>query len=518
MVVNGILGGTLDIMKGGRLGGSGTVGTTTVGVGGSIAPGNSTGTLTVDGDITFEAGSTYEVESSSTGTDRIDVSGTASLAGEVQVDARPGSSGPIVKHTILHASDGVEGEFGTLSTNVDSSFFLTPSLSYDINNVFFSLQQTRSFPSVGRTRNQIATAKGIQSLDFGNAVFDAVLLLETAEQARAAFDILSGEMHASAASALIEDTDFIRDVVNDRIRAAFEGTGSPGMAVTAFGPEEAQGDGGTVPADASTFAWGTGFGGWGENDGDGNAASLDRSTAGFLAGGDALVAESFRLGLFAGYSRSSFDADERGSSGDSDNFHVGAYGGTQWGALGLRFGAAWSRHDVETGRSVAFAGFADSLSASHDASTTQLFGEAGYQIDTAVASFEPFAGLAYVHLDTDGFAEEGGPAALSGDGGSNDVTFTTLGVRASTGFDLADMQARINGAVGWRHAFGDVTPLATHAFAGSDAFTVAGTPIAEDALVLEAGIDLDLTDSATFGVAYDGQMGDGPTTMPSAAR
>lgn len=45
--------------------------------------------------------------------------------------------------------------------------------------------------------------------------------------------------------------------------------------------------------------------------------------------------------------------------------------------------------------------------------------------------------------------------------------------------------------VSWRHAFGDTTPLATHVFAGSDAFTVAGVPIARDAAVIEAGLDFD---------------------------
>nr|WP_246252799.1 autotransporter domain-containing protein [Mesorhizobium camelthorni] len=63
--------------------------------------------------------------------------------------------------------------------------------------------------------------------------------------------------------------------------------------------------------------------------------------------------------------------------------------------------------------------------------------------------------------------------------------------------------------VGWRHAFGDVTPLSSFAFAGSDPFTIAGTPIAEDALVLEAGVDFGLTEKASLGVSYFGQIGDG---------
>ena len=63
--------------------------------------------------------------------------------------------------------------------------------------------------------------------------------------------------------------------------------------------------------------------------------------------------------------------------------------------------------------------------------------------------------------------------------------------------------------VGWRHAFGD-TPTSQMRFAsGSDAFTIAGMPLSRDALVLDAGIDLSLTDNATLGFAYGGQFGSG---------
>jgi len=52
-------------------------------------------------------------------------------------------------------------------------------------------------------------------------------------------------------------------------------------------------------------------------------------------------------------------------------------------------------------------------------------------------------------------------------------------------------------------------PLSTHAFAGSDPFTIAGVPLATDAGVIEVGFDLNLTPDATVEVAYQGQFGDG---------
>jgi outer membrane autotransporter protein len=63
--------------------------------------------------------------------------------------------------------------------------------------------------------------------------------------------------------------------------------------------------------------------------------------------------------------------------------------------------------------------------------------------------------------------------------------------------------------IGWRHAFGDTTPLATQAFsfAAGSPFTVAGAPIAKDTAVLEAGLDFVLSHNATLGVSYTGQFG-----------
>ena len=203
---------------------------------------------------------------------------------------------------------------------------------------------------------------------------------------------------------------------------------------------------------------------------------------------------------------------DRRSSGSSDNYHLGLYGGTSWGDLAFRSGAAYSWHDVTTHRSVAFPGFGDSLRANYNAGTAQVFGELGYGIEAGAARFEPFANLAYVSVPTDGFTERGSAAALSSQGMTTDATFTTLGLRASTAFDMGGGTLTAKGMIGWRHAFGDVAPLSTMRFAGAgDAFTIGGVPIARDAAVIEAGLDYAITPSATLGVTYGGQFGSGVT-------
>lgn len=494
LVVNEALGGSAWIGNGGRLQGAGTIGsgpgsTVTLSSGSALAPGNSTGTLTVDGDLTFDTGSRYEVEVAPGGkqSDLIKVTGLATLnGGTVAHIGMTGTYDPAATYTILSAEHGVNGFFDTVTSDFA---FLDPTLGYNGNDITLSLSRNDvDFAAIAETHNQTATARALESLPNGNALHDAVVQLD-GDTALEAFDQLSGEIHASVTTGLIEDSRHIRNTVNDRLRSAF------GLET----PERGSG----------LAFWGAGFSSWGSTDTDGNAASLDRSTGGFIGGADAMVTDDWRLGLLAGYSHSSFDVDGRASSALSDNYHVGLYAGAEWQALSFRSGFAYGWSNINTSRSVEFTGYADRLSASYDARTLQAFSELGYRMETPAGHFEPFVSLAHVSLKTDGFAENGGAAVLASSGETTDTTFTTIGVRAESDVRIGNIKMNLAGMAGWRHAYGDITPADSHAFAGSDSFTVLSNPLASDAAVLEAGVNFDIAPDATLAIAYQGQFSDG---------
>ncbi|WP_146226042.1 autotransporter domain-containing protein [Phyllobacterium leguminum] len=469
---------------------------------GTLAPGgDGIGTLTIDGDLTLKAGSTYLADIAPDGkSDKVAVTGKAALeGGNVYISKLAGTYMPGQRYTILTADGGITGTFGNLSQNMP---FVDLGLTYDPRNVYLDIARNDvAFAGVGETRNQKATAAAIEALGAGNKVFDTVVLQDSEADARMAFDQLSGEIHASAKTALINDSRLIRDAVNDRLRAAFDDVAASDVPVMSFGPDAKP----LVKGDAPTMAaWGKAFGTWSETEGDGNAASLDQSTGGFVTGFDAAVAGDWRLGAMAGYSRTSFDAK---GSGNSDNYHAGVYGGAKFDALSFRSGLAYSWHTIETSRSVAFPGFEDKLKADYDAGTFQAFGELGYRIDMERFAFEPFANLAHVRLKTDGFSEKGGAAALTAESETTGTTFTTLGLRASAPFTLGTVDAEARGTMGWQHAYGDTAPVSTLAFDGGNAFTIAGAPLAEDTGLVEAGFDVKLSKRTTLGMSYTGQFG-----------
>lgn len=506
LIVNGSLGGIL-MMTGGTLAGSGHIAAVTAGAGATIAPGNSIGTLTIGGNLTFDSSSTYEVEVDPTGTasDLISVAGIAFLNGaNVAHVGMNGAYKPFSTYTILTATGGINGTFGAVTSNYA---FLSADLSYDPNNVYLEIERNDvSFSDMARTRNQIAVADAAENLGTGNDIYDAIVTLPGDEsQVQASFDALSGEIHASIKTALITQSLFVREAANERLRSAFGNTGATAITTQAFspgGPELIDAD----VSDAPAF-WSAGFGGGSEIRTDGNAATLNHQTGGFLAGVDTSF-DDIRFGLMAGYSHSRFDPRHRASSGSSDDYHLGLYAGTQWGGLAFRSGLAHTWHQIDTSRRVAIGSFEDRLDASYDAGTLQAFAELGYRFETAAASFEPFVNLAHVGIRTAGFDEEGGAAALESAGRTTNTTITTLGLHSEMDIRLGPTNATLRGMAGWRHASGDIVPGSTLAFAAGDAFTVAGVPLAENAFVLDAGLDFDLSEGSLLGIGYSGQIAD----------
>ncbi|MFC5374764.1 autotransporter domain-containing protein [Brevundimonas faecalis] len=513
----GALGGSMTFGGGSLLGGTGTIGTAgstvTILAGAVHAPGNSIGVQHIAGNYVNQG--ILRIEAMPTAADKIVVAGSVDITGAAldlvlsPTDASGWNvfNGPF---TIIdkQSAGAVVGTFDPVTKNL---LFLDAILDYaggDGNDVTLQLERNDlAFGQVGNTRNQIATGTAIDTLGNGNSLWRSIALTNDPNIVRASFDALSGEIHASAKTALIEDSRFVRNAVNDRIRAALDGVGANNGTVMTYG------DGGPQASAATTdrFAvWGQAFGSWGHMDSDGNAARLNRSTGGFIFGADAPVFDSWRFGAVAGYSNTSFKATDRYSSGSSDNYYLGLYGGTTWGDLAFRTGAAYTWHDISTNRTVAIPGVSDALKGDYMAGTTQVFGELGYRMRAGNVALEPFGSLAYVNFHTDGFTEKGGVAALTGAGGSTDTTFTTLGIRAATTFDLGGANLTARGMVGWRHAFGDVTPESALRFAsGENAFSIACVPVARNAAVIEAGLDYAITPNASLGVSYNGQFGAG---------
>ncbi|WP_321147304.1 S8 family serine peptidase, partial [Serratia nevei] len=229
LAVNGSVTSAVSVQNGGIVGGSGTVGSLTARQGGTVAPGNSIGTLNVAGNVSFEPGSRYAVEVGPNGqSDRIQSSGSATIGGGEVAVTLENSANLLTQsevrsllgqqYTILSAQQGVSGQFDAVAPNY---LFLGTGLSYQPTGVTLSVGRNgTSFASVAQTPNERAVAAAADALAAGNPVYESLLGSGTAGEARQAFRQLSGQIHADIASALVNDSRYLREALNGRLRQA----------------------------------------------------------------------------------------------------------------------------------------------------------------------------------------------------------------------------------------------------------------------------------------------------------
>jgi outer membrane autotransporter protein len=378
------------------------------------------------------------------------------------------------KYVVVDAGGGLAGEFDFEDQFVTAFAGLRDG--YTPTTAFVEFAQLRDLADAGLTPNQKETAAGADSLPDGNSVKDALLLLADDAIAQDAFDQLSGEIHPSARTAMIEDSRLPRNAVLARLS-----------------DKEPEG-----------MLWGQAFGNWGTSDGDRNAATLQRDSYGFVIGGDVGLGENVTLGLAAGYLDTDLAVRARGSSGSAKTIHGLAYIGGSFGSFGIKAGVGYAKVDIDTRRTVAFPGFGDTLTADYNGTLMQGFAEMGYRLPLGGGHAEPFANVTTLRARTDAFVESGGAAALTVAKASENSTISTLGVRFET---AASCAFSVGGVIGWQHGFGSLDPVGVHSFAGGDPFVILGAAQSRNAGVANVEARFRLSPAVSIGISYDGVLG-----------
>ena len=507
---------------------------------GIFAPGDSIGTTTV-GNLTLGAASTLQIEVDDAGqSDLVIVTGGVTINGAtLQVVELPGSyAGIPLTYTIIR-NDGAAAVQGTGFGAITSGLaFLVPTVDLtggDGNDVVLTLSRnTVTFPDVASTPNQIATFTALQGPFSANAtpgsdnetVINAILGL-SAEAARAAFDSVSGEIHASVANVLLSQGGLIAGTVGNRLAGLRAGEGpirpveSPlALATLSFDPKEAssamllgmahdngslkdEGSKGFVPDDLRYEAWGRAWGRTGTFDDDGNAAETDGAGAGLMAGGDVALWQGARFGLAAGYSSTRTEADARGSELDADSATILAYLNHVSGAWHAHLIGGYTHHDFDGRRNIIVGVLNRTASSDYDGHQVTVTGEIGYTHEVRGIAVQPIAAVRYGSLTTDSFTETGaGSLNLTSAGDTNQATDTILGARVSTVWRTGDAIIVPQARIAWTHTFGEVTPDLAMAFAGGGDFTVIGVTRDRDALALGVGLNAVVGEDTTAYIDY----------------
>lgn len=508
---------SLLIQQGGQLMGAGTVGSVT---NAGMISANRFNRLRIAGNLIQQSSGWTSIELDPDGNEALQVDGTATLAGTLQVLGGIDYSGPTT-YTLLNADQGIVDTYQDVL--LPNTPLLNLNLSYTANQVNLAVSRSSlSFRVLARTPNQRSVASALDSLP-SSSVAGAVAGL-SADEIPAAYDALTGEIHASTASALIEEAQMIASAVTDRMRQSCSSGGqmdarallSPSsLDRTLNEPCSEQMSswsmaiGDDQPAVGDESLWGQTLASRGKLKGDSNTAELERRSSGIMFGFDQKLDEQWRIGVAAGYTETKLEASERGSKSDVDSYHLAAYSSYREGNFNARFGASYAMHEIDSRRDVAFSGFSERAKADYDARTAQVFGELSYVIDTEMVALEPFVGLSHSRYKSDTIKEKGGDSSLRSDGDQS-ITQSTVGLRAAKHIDLGqEADLIVRGSVGWQHAFGSTQADASMRFtAGGDSFKVEGAPMGRDAALVGAGVDMAISERSRLSANYAGQFSD----------
>lgn len=516
--VNGSIVSSVTVASGGTLGGYGSVGSVLVASNGTFAPGNSIGTVTTGGNVTFASGSTYDAEVNASGnSDKIIANGTVTIAGNTTLSVSPenktddGSTyAANTRYTIITATGGVQGTFSNV---VDTFRYLTAAASYDSNAVYLTLTRSLGFADGLATSNSRAAARAVETLAATNPLYNAALYLQTGE-AQTTFSQLAAEIHPSAAAALLERSRLSREKILDRLRGTADTRSVDSTADQAGG----QTDAGVVPMPLSALGiWMSAFGSGDHFNGNGNAAALDAGGGGVLIGADAPFDDVWRLGVAAGYGHDTLKQGSMAASANVDSAYLSIYGKGTWGPASLRLGSIQAFQTIDTKRSVTASTLSNSLSSKYGAMTTQVFAEGAWRFDFDLTHAEPYANLAYVHLNTDGFNESGGAAGVSSSAKGYDRLYSVLGARFTRDIILPDARGNVSLGLGWQHAYGPSTATTAVSFSASNPFSISSTSTGKDTLFVDVGFGFDVTKQTRVSVGYKGGFGGGTNEQSASA-
>jgi outer membrane autotransporter protein len=426
---------------------------------GTVSPGSSPGTLTINGNYAqTAAGTLAEQIASASSYSKLVVTGSASLAGTLAPTLlgvyRP--QGNQVFPGVVTAAGGLTGTFTTIANPISPTLFW--QASYQPTGVGLWVQRNYTNAGLALNANQQAVGNMLNGLAAGatgdlNTVLNAIDSLGDAGAVGNAYKQISPEKAGALASlglsgATFQMRNLARWITDMRfgtreVQTAFGldsfnlGNSRAGLLLAFNGDNLASLLTGSKPGAAASP--------WGfyllPNLLLGTQATTENQTgynfigAGFTLGGDFRVRDDLLVGVATGYNY--LGARFRGSGGglENNNWPITAYAAYlpqsfyAFGSLG------YSLNLFSLNRDISIAGLYREAKSSPAGNQFNGYGETGYDLKWQRLVVTPLVSLAYSHIWVGGFAENGA-GALNLNVGSQSAESLQTGVGAKVSLPL----------------------------------------------------------------------------------
>jgi len=539
--------GSVRIWPTGTLSGEGTLVSGSVSNYGTIKPGSSIGTLTIEGNLTMRPGSTYEVEIDNSGnSDLLSITGNLNIKGgkvkAVSTETVTGTK----QYTIINAGS-ITGAFDAEDTAmVDSTILLSDDVIFDygIDSVLLQIQ-VRPFddPSFVHTDNQLAVARVFQQMasEGDNSITTALQNLDSISQVRDAYDQLCGQTRLHLAPVTAVDTGKYLNTVADRLNCAIQGLSyyesydGPLLAMAEpyasdaysrmyyttpyfSSPSRTRGLG--YQNYEEWVFWGKGYGVFGNRKTKSEVPGYKYNVYGTSFGLDSQVSDNFLMGLTAGYSMSLIDSCVEGDESNIKNANVGIYGSQYADYLHIDSVFTYSFLKYETERKISI--MDEKIKGDTDGWAISGYVEARYDwgnINHWI--FQPLVAFQFSLLSLDGYTESGGASSLEFDDQRYNSYKSSLGLKMNQELFSKDRSYResIQLRGRWLHEFGDDSSSIDAHFVSDPGlvFEVSDESIARDSALLGITYNVDIDSYSRFSLGYDALLNsDGDSHMVSA--
>ncbi|WP_246175428.1 autotransporter outer membrane beta-barrel domain-containing protein [Bradyrhizobium paxllaeri] len=522
LAVNGVINGLVTVNAGGTLGGTGIIDDVVVN-GGTLAPGNSIGTINVAGSLTFTAASSYMVEISGASSDLTVVAGVATLGGATVVVI---PAGTVTKqYTILTATGGVAGTFNPVVSSASPN--LNASLSYDLNNVYLNIALSYGG---GLNVNQQNVANTLTN--FFNTT--GGLPASFASLSPAGLTQVSGELATGSQQATFDAMNLFLSLISDPFVAGRGGGFGGNASAVPFAEESALGYAAKkrgaardafakfpIKADIARndlfdqrwSVWGSAYGGGSNTSGNAALGSNDATARvfGFAVGADYRLSPDTLAGFALAGGGTNFSVSGFGS-GRSDLFQAGAFVRHNMGAAYITAAAAYGWQDVTTERTVTVAGF-ERLRAQFNANAWSGRIESGYRYVTPWMGITPYAAGQFTTYSLPAYAEQvlAGAGTFALNYAAKDVTAsrTELGIRTDKSWAVQNGILTLRGRTAWAHDFNtDRNVTALFQTLPGVAFVVNGAAQAHDSALLTGAAEMKWLNGWSAAAIFEGQFSD----------
>ena len=541
--LNGTEDGNVTLGAGSLLGGNGTInGNVVIGGGATLSPGNSPGTINVNGNLTLASGSSTKIELTPAVNDLINVTGNATLNGTLNIvplqQLRKAQT-----FTFLTAGS-ITGTFASIvvpSTPIQSFSVVQGST---LDQIVFSRKSYASFAlsenerQVGVTLDSYLTTS-LTTLDPLTTAIDAQT---SAKGIAFALDQLTAEPFDVLAQIPILKSQQFASNMEQYLAGARLNLGQNKLpAVTPAAPAHASAGGplGNIagsmmsasmavdptPAAPSSWTnpderWGGfayGYGYDGDNltlrDGAGQTArtGFNFGTHGGMGAIDRKIDEHTIVGLvFGAADDNALFGDSRGRL-DGHTNEFAAYATWGWNNRYLDAVVHHARTDFNSLRVVAFPGFLDANRATQRVDSTDAYVGAGWMYRTGEGWHGgPTVSLQWTDVNVPAFTETGGASALTVAGRDIDSLRSQVGLRFTRDYEVhekywlaPDIRLR------WEHEFADDNRAITAAFAGAPtlAFNSFAASPARDGALLGVSLNAFSQKNLSGFLSYDIDVG-----------